>query len=72
MKRYKLLRQELKERGIRQEAIAKAINLSRPMVSKKLCGLIPWTIWEAYQVLALLNYGPQMMPVLFPEWEVAA
>ena len=72
MKRYKLLRQELKERGIRQEAIAKAINLSRPMVSKKLSGLIPWTIWEAYQVLGLLNYGPQMMPVLFPEWEVAA
>lgn len=72
MKRFKKLRQEMTERNVRGMDIAGALNLSEPAVSAKMCGRTPWTLRECYVVLRMLGYDWPMLPILFPEHEVAA
>ena len=72
MKRFTKLRMEMKERGVRGVDIAKALRISEPAVSNKMNGRVPWTLGECYKVLRLLNYDWPMLPILFPEYEVAA
>lgn len=71
MKRFKKLRQEMDERNVRGMDIARALNLSEPAVSAKMCGRVPWTMRECYVVLRLLGYDWPMLPIIFPENEVA-
>lgn len=71
MKRFKKLRQEMDERNVRGMDIARALNLSEPAVSAKMCGRTPWTMRECYVVVRLLGYDWPMLPILFPENEVA-
>ena len=52
--------------------IAQALNVSEPAVSLKMSGKTPWTIQECYVVIRLLGYDWPMLPILFPENEVAA
>lgn len=72
MKRFKKLREEMRERNVRSMDIAKSLNLGEPAVSAKMCGRVPWTLRECYVVLRLLGYDWPMLPILFPEHEVAA
>ena len=60
------------ERNVRSMDIAGALNLSEPAVSAKMCGRTPWTLRECYVVLRMLGYDWPMLPILFPEHEVAA
>lgn len=72
MKRFKKLRMEMDERNVRGKDIAQALGLKEPAVSAKMCGHVPWTLRECYVVLHMLGYDWPMLPILFPENEVAA
>lgn len=72
MRRFKKLRQEMKERGVRGLDIARELEISEPAVSCKMNGKTPWTLPECYAVLRLLGYGWPMLPILFPEHEASA
>lgn len=62
----------MKERNVRSMDIARALKLSEPAVSMKMNGRVPWTLKESYTVIHLLGYDWPMLPILFPESEVAA
>lgn len=72
MKRFAKLRREMKERNVRGMDIARELQISEPAVSYKLNGRVPWTLRECYVVLRMLGYDWPMLPILFPEYEVAA
>ena len=61
----------MKERGVRGMDIAQALNMSEPAISLKMNGKTPWTIRECYVIIRLLGYDWPMLPILFPESEVA-
>lgn len=71
MKRYQLLREEMKERHIDQSDIAAALKVPRSSVSRRFTGEIPWLLSEACAVTVMLGFGPQMLPILFREDFVA-
>ena len=57
---------------MRNMDIARALSVSEPAVSLKMSGKTPWSLRECYVILRLLGYDWPMLPMLFPEHEVAA
>lgn len=56
----------LRRQGLNRSDAAEAINRSDAYVSKRFCGIKPFTIGEAYKLLALIREPPEKMSLYFP------
>jgi hypothetical protein len=60
------LRGKLIERGIDERYLAGKLKLSYQSVSNRFIYRYPWTAWEMYQVLAIINEPPEKLHEYFP------
>lgn len=70
--RYTELRNALRDAGITQAEVAKALSLSEASMSFRMSGKYPFTLTEAYAILDMLDKPYSELPRLFPKDGIAA
>lgn len=63
---YKALRNLLNERDITSAMLARELGLGVAAVSLRLNDHYPWTAWEMWHIMELLNQPPRKMAEIFP------
>lgn len=64
---YRYLSGRLRQLGIRQTDLAKAIGLSEASISHRFRGRTPWSIDEMYQILSICRAQPEELHIYFPD-----
>ena len=66
MRRYKRLRQALRDAGISHEAAARALGISEATFSRRMTDKSDWTLSEAHRLMRLTGEPPEKMAEVFP------
>ena len=64
--RYRELRAAMLKQGIQQSDLGGLLRLSKGAVSNRFTQRVPWTIPEAYGVMAYLSLPLEELPRYFP------
>ncbi len=65
-RKYSYLYGRLRQMGMTQKDIGRAIGLCQTAVSARFNGNIPWTCEEMYQLLDICHAAPEEMHLFFP------
>lgn len=65
---HSLLRGRMKEADITSSYIARKWRASPSTISQRLGGKTPWTAWEMYDLMQMLNIPPEEMHDYFPDY----
>ena len=63
---YRYLSGRLRQLGIRQTDLAKAMGLSEASISHRFRGRTPWSIDEMYHLLDICRAQPEELHIDFP------
>ena len=64
---HELLRKEIMASDYNQRQIALLLGVSYPAFAKKMGGLIPWKLYEAYKVKSILKTSTPIEKLFPPE-----
>ena len=65
-KKYLKLRAKLLELDIDRGYLAKKLGVSAQSISNRMNDHFPWTSWEMYATMALINEPPEKLHEYFP------
>lgn len=69
---YSRLRFELMERDIDQITLAEMLKRSDTYISNRMSGKDSWTLWEALEMMRIIDAKPEDIIAYFPPHEVPA